>query len=350
VDYGGGAGNPGLAAAPPGPSGGSGQAPAPATVATTAPAGQRPFLDALAGAEGGPHPDQPVAGSSALGPYRFTEGTWADVVRQHPDLNLTPEGRTDPRQARAAARALALDHARALAAVGDPPTDANLHVLHFLGQGDGMNLLYAAQAAPDDQAAAHVSRGAVSANRDVFYDRTTGQPRTVAQVYALMHAGFEGSTFAAQYLPPQGDIPARMAEGGLVKKLFEVAGDVVDGLTVGEHVPNTSSIGASFNDYHVLRGIRSVPMSEFNSSPHDLFYAADDHRRVADLANEIRYNGRIDPLIVAIDNEEKPYILEGAHRLGALHQLGKREFPAMVVLDQDKDIHPRFQGLLPESR
>jgi hypothetical protein len=203
VDYGGGAGNPGLAAAPPGPVSGppaSGGA-APASSTATPQAGD--WRTALKTAEGGPHPEQPVAGSSALGPYRFTAGTWADVARAHPELHLTPEGRTNTAQADEAVSALWHDNARALAAVGDPPTDANLRVLHFLGQGDGISLLYAAGAVPGDPATAHVSPAAAAANRGVFYD-PAGNPRTVGDVYARLHAGFEGTTFADQYLPPQG--------------------------------------------------------------------------------------------------------------------------------------------------
>jgi len=116
---------------------------------------------------------------------------------------------------------------------------------------------------------------------------------------------------------------------------YPKAQKVVDGLRVGENIKNTSSIPASFNKYETDVGIRSVPMSAFKgSSPYDLFRSADDIKRVKDLANQIKENKYIDPLIVAID-KEGPYVLEGGHRLGALNLLGVKNFPAMIVRDLD---------------
>lgn len=110
-----------------------------------------------------------------------------------------------------------------------------------------------------------------------------------------------------------------------------------DDLDVGEDIANTGSISAELgDDYTVLKSVRTVPLSDFNSAPKDLFYAADDHRMVRALAETIKHNNRIDPLIVVID-DQGPYILEGAHRLGALHLLGKKEFPALVVIDDSQD-------------
>jgi 8-oxo-dGTP pyrophosphatase MutT (NUDIX family)/GNAT superfamily N-acetyltransferase len=117
---------------------------------------------------------------------------------------------------------------------------------------------------------------------------------------------------------------------------YPPAKPVVDGLFVRKDVPNTSSIGSSLNEYEVLKGIRVVPMSAFDSAPSDLFYAKDDMERTGLLAQAIRESNEINPLIVVID-EKGPYILEGAHRLGALHILGKKEFPALVVRDLDSE-------------
>ena len=117
---------------------------------------------------------------------------------------------------------------------------------------------------------------------------------------------------------------------------FPRAETYVSGLLVGEDVPNASSIPASLGrKYRELPGIREVPRRLFQSSPHELFYAADDFRRTIDLARRIKNSGRIDPLIVIIDGAG-PYILEGAHRLGALHLLRKKTFPALVVIDENE--------------
>lgn len=114
---------------------------------------------------------------------------------------------------------------------------------------------------------------------------------------------------------------------------YPTAGSEVSGLRVGGNIPNTGSISSSLHDYTILNGIRIVPMSDFDvRGLHDLFYASNDFKRAKDLAEEIRNNGYIDPLIVVVD-DEGPYILEGAHRLGALHLLGLQSFPALVVVE-----------------
>lgn len=121
-----------------------------------------------------------------------------------------------------------------------------------------------------------------------------------------------------------------------VNALFPIASGLVDGLRVGTSTPNTASIRASMNAFTVLRGTRTVPIKLFHSKPEDLFCSLSDLRRVHVLAATIGDSRRIDPLIVVIDHKgpEEPYILEGAHRLGALHLLGRERFPAMVVIDR----------------
>ena len=119
-------------------------------------------------------------------------------------------------------------------------------------------------------------------------------------------------------------------------QIYPIAGPIVDGLTVRDGVPNIGSISASFTDYEVLSGIREVPLSDF-SGAETFFYDANDKRRSEGLAGKIAESGEIAPLIVAID-KEGPYILEGAHRFVALSKLGKKTFPALVVIDQDESL------------
>lgn len=113
---------------------------------------------------------------------------------------------------------------------------------------------------------------------------------------------------------------------------FPLAGPQVDGLTVGGNIANMSSISASMYDYEIEDGIREVSMSFFNAEPHQNFYAKNDFDRCEALAEEIKASGKIDPLIVGVD-KEGPYVLEGGHRLVALHLLGKKALPALVVKD-----------------
>jgi site-specific DNA-adenine methylase len=112
------------------------------------------------------------------------------------------------------------------------------------------------------------------------------------------------------------------------------AGAVVDGLKVRDAVPNRGSIGSTLDNYEVLPGIREVPIAHFHASPTDLFYAKDDVERARALAGRIAESGEINPLIVVVD-KDGPYVLEGAHRLGALSTMGKATFPALVVRDME---------------
>jgi len=128
------------------------------------------------------------------------------------------------------------------------------------------------------------------------------------------------------------------------RSTYPKASDTVDGLHVGKDIPNTDSIAATLSDNHeIQQGIREVPMSEFNSKPTEMFYAADDIQRTKDLAERIKQSGEINPLIVVVD-KDGPYILEGGHRLGALNILSKQKFPALVVHDTSSDMGIQAYG------
>ena len=153
------------------------------------------YLAALEGVESGGNPNAAATTSSARGPYQFTVGTWADLMAGHPELRLTPEGRTDPAQATAAVQAFTTDNAAVLKTLGAAPTDANLRILHVLGAKGGPRLLYALESAPADSAARHADPAALAANPDLFY-RKNGALRTVRELFDLLTARFPGRTFA----------------------------------------------------------------------------------------------------------------------------------------------------------
>ena len=110
------------------------------------------------------------------------------------------------------------------------------------------------------------------------------------------------------------------------------AGKYVDGLLVRDHVPNLSSIDGEFEESETLRGVRTVPMSDFGG-PRTVLYATDDFERSERLARAIDASEEINPLIVGVD-DEGPFLIEGAHRFVALCYLKKREFPAIVVVEE----------------
>lgn len=161
---------------------------------------------------------------------------------------------------------------------------------------------------------------------------------------AQLEAEASGERAPWQVQMPTTRRPQVVTEGGIVNAaersgtdaLYPRAGSTVDGREVGKDIKNTSSIAASLGDgYRVLPGVRDVPVSAFESlAPRDMFYAADDHARVKNLAEQIKQSGRVDPLIVGVD-EKGPYILEGGHRAAALHSIGAKSFPALVVEEPD---------------
>ena len=95
-----------------------------------------------------------------------------------------------------------------------------------------------------------------------------------------------------------------------------IAGKTVDGLTVGNHIPNQDSIAASLDSYKIRHGIREVPMEGWD--PTHTFVASDDIAKSKALADKIKTSGRIDPLIMGVDLKGEPYIIEGNHRLEML--------------------------------
>ena len=102
-----------------------------------------------------------------------------------------------------------------------------------------------------------------------------------------------------------------------------------------------NSISSTFSNYEILKGIREVPFSSF-SNPKNIFYASNDIKSSKELAYSIKYTKSIEPLIIVFDNEEGPYILEGAHRFYALSELGFSTFPALIVIDKDDEIENNF--------
>lgn len=161
----------------------------------------RDYYAMLAGVESGGNLTARNPQSTATGPYQFTEGTWSDLASQRPDLQLTPEGRTDADQNERAIRAFTERNAAALQDAGIPPNPTNLYAAHFLGAGGAVSFLSAdPQASVEDV----VSEEALQANRNVFYHRD-GRPRTVAQVKQRWRNQFSGATSPVQ---PQGGLAA----------------------------------------------------------------------------------------------------------------------------------------------
>ena len=101
------------------------------------------YLTAIAAQESGGSNTAKTPNSSATGKYQFTTGTWAQVSKTHPELGLTPDGRTDEAQQEKAVKALTQDNADLLKAAGQPVNYRNLYMVHFLGWRDAEDILTA---------------------------------------------------------------------------------------------------------------------------------------------------------------------------------------------------------------
>jgi len=68
-----------------------------------------------------------------------------------------------------------------------------LYLAHFLGAGGAAKFINCLACEPD-ASAAKILPQAAHANKDVFYDKTTGQPRTLNQIYELFANKFDETT------------------------------------------------------------------------------------------------------------------------------------------------------------
>jgi hypothetical protein len=167
------------------------------------------LLMAQAQQESGFHADAKASGSSATGLFQFIDSTWLGLVRQFGDKygaaalaqQITADGagratvadpatrqkildlRQDPRLSASLAAEYARLNKDALEqALGRKAGNADLYMAHFLGAGGATTFLKAVSSA-GTTVAADLLPEAAAANRAVFYDTSTGRPRSVAEVY-----------------------------------------------------------------------------------------------------------------------------------------------------------------------
>ena len=178
------------------------------------------YLMEKAAVESSFQPDLKATTSSATGLYQFIDSTWlsamkahgaehglgqlADAIQRRAGGGLTvpdPETRKqildlrkDPKISAVLAAELTKDNKSALETkLGGPVGSTELYLAHFLGAAGATKFLAAMRDNPL-KAARDVVPDAASSNTAVFYDRQSGQPKTLAQVYDRFAKKFGGSS------------------------------------------------------------------------------------------------------------------------------------------------------------
>lgn len=99
------------------------------------------YFSAVIGSESSGDPNARNPLSTATGLAQFTSGTWDQMREKYPELNLTPDGRTDPDQAQRALRAFTEENAASLRSAGIGINGGTLYAAHFLGAGGARSVL-----------------------------------------------------------------------------------------------------------------------------------------------------------------------------------------------------------------
>lgn len=184
------------------------------------------YYSSIRAAESGGDDTARNPNSTATGRYQFTAPTWQGLMRNHPELGLTANGRLDPEQQERAIRVFTEENRATLARSGLPGSNQNLYAAHFLGAGGAVPFIQGALANPDAQAAALVSGDTAAANRTVFF-RPDGTARSAGEVYAWMAKKSGGGLYANPMLPEvvkalQGSLNERVKETwGTVRKALD---------------------------------------------------------------------------------------------------------------------------------
>jgi hypothetical protein len=190
------------------------------------------YLLATAQVESGLNPQAGASTSSARGLFQFIEQTWLATMKQSGSslgysqyadaITKTASGkyevrdptmrsailklRNDPAANAAMAGAFTKANATLLSQkLGRSPSEGELYIAHFLGVGGAAKLISAAGDNPNASAAS-LFPNAAHANSSIFYDRTTGAARSLAQVRDVLTARYD---VAARERPVSGSSVAQ---------------------------------------------------------------------------------------------------------------------------------------------
>jgi hypothetical protein len=175
------------------------------------------YLLATAQVESGLNPHAGASTSSARGLFQFIDQTWLGTMKQSgaelgygryaAAISRTTSGhyqvtdpemrseilklRNDPTANAVMAGAFTRANADILSKkLGRAPSEGELYIAHFLGAGGAAKLISAANSNPDAKAT-QLFPTAATANSSIFFDRSTGAPRTLAQVRNILTARYD---------------------------------------------------------------------------------------------------------------------------------------------------------------
>ena len=247
------------------------------------------YLLATAQVESGLNPQAGAATSSARGLFQFIDTTWLATIKQsgaalglgrYADaITQTPSGnyevrdptmrseilklRNDPAANALMAGAFTNGNASALSErLGRAPSEGELYIAHFLGAGGAARLIGLAGSNPNAKAADYFPNAA-QANPSIFYDRSTGAARSLAQVRNILTARYDAARGNQGY--------TAAATAAQADPATATAAATTDTAGVGG-APDTAGIATAF--------AAAIPALKPDDTQvfHGLF--ADDHRTV----------------------------------------------------------------------
>jgi hypothetical protein len=175
------------------------------------------YLLATARVESGLNPQAGASTSSARGLFQFIDQTWLGTMKQSgaelgfgryaAAISQTASGhyqvtdpemrkeilalRNDPTANATMAGAFTRANSEMLSQkLGRAPSEGELYIAHFLGAGGAARLISLAASDPNAQATQYFPNAA-TANSSIFFDRSTGAPRTLAQVRNVLTARYD---------------------------------------------------------------------------------------------------------------------------------------------------------------
>jgi hypothetical protein len=283
--------------------------------------------------------------SSASGPAQFTDGTFREYYRKvynvDPGEHPSRELKDNPTVQGRLLEALAHDNAAALKGRGEPVTEGNLYLSHFLGAGDALRVLKADASTPVERV---LSEKVLEANPFL-----RGKSTSEVAAWAAKKMGGEAAAVAprgvAGALDAAGEDP-RIAQ--LNEEALQLEDQVIgltpkpDGSMVNlysSRVPVSAlnvdaerfqfkAGGDQFGVNDRLRGVEEVdPMALGRLTLwQDLegkLYVSDGHQRTGLLKREAELTGTDRPVDVGVLREADGVTAEDAMVMAALKNLGE---------------------------